>query len=276
MTGGSTQRFREAIQRLTGISLPDSKVPMIEQRLRRRVAEMGQSDTETYLRNLMSGQLGDKEMGVVIDLITTNTTSFFREKDHFDFLTEHVVPRLLQARTGTTPRLKLWSAASSEGAEAFTMAMVLADMQRLGHKFEWAVLGTDISRSMVEKGRLGIYAADQVALIEKALHQRYVMVSDHPDMRGQVRMVPELRRRVRFQHLNLMNDVYPVDHDIDVIFLRNVLIYFSAEDRARVVHRLQHHLRPGGFLFVGHSEGMTVKGEGLERIRPTIFRKASS
>jgi len=258
---------------MSGIILPDGKSAMVEQRLRRRVLDTGQKCTDDYLQALMTGQLGEAEMELAIDLITTNTTSFFRESAHFDYLIDVILPRILAESVSATPRLKLWSAACSEGAEAFTLAMVLADAQRSGLSFDWGVLGTDISRSMVKKARAAIYAADQVSTIASDLQHRYIMVPINPTGRGQVRIVPELRQKVRFQQMNLMDPTYPIDRDVDVIFMRNVLIYFNAEDRAHVVRRLISHLRPGGYLFVGHSEGMSVRAEGLERLRPTIFRK---
>ena len=266
-------KFRAAVHKLSGIHLPDGKVAMVEQRLRRRVLETNQKDTDAYLNALMAGRLGATEMERAIDLITTNTTSFFRENAHFDFLAKALLPQILTESGAFAPRLKLWSAACSEGAEAFTLAMVLAEAQRGGLRFDWAVLGTDISRAMVEKAQTGIYATDQVSAIDAQLRDSYFMMPIDPAARGQVRVVPELRRKVQFRQMNLMDTSYPLDRDIDVIFIRNVLIYFNAEDRAHVVRRLQRHLRPGGYLFVGHSEGMSVKAEGLERVRPTIFRK---
>ncbi|MCD1627263.1 methyltransferase domain-containing protein [Seohaeicola saemankumensis] len=273
LSSETNARFRAAVQRLSGIILPDSKVAMVEQRLRRRVLDTGQKDMEAYLQALMAGRLGAAEMEMAIDLITTNTTSFFRENAHFDYLRDILLPQMVTGHNGSAPRLKLWSAACSEGAEAFTLAMVMAQAQRSGLRFDWAVLGTDISRSMVEKARAAIYAADQVSALNTDLLTRYIMAAVNPAEKEQVRIVPELRQKVRFRQMNLMDPSYPIDRDIDVIFLRNVLIYFNAEDRAHVVRRLQSHLRPGGYLFVGHSEGMSVKADGMERIRPTIFRK---
>lgn len=269
----TTARFRAAVHRLSGIILPDSKIAMVEQRLRRRVLTTGQKDMNSYLHALMTGRLGAAEMGMAIDLITTNTTSFFRENAHFEFLRDTLLPEMVHRIDTTIPRLKLWSAACSEGAEAFTLAMVMAEAQHSGLIFDWAVLGTDISCSMVEKARSAIYTADQVAVLNSQMHSRYIMASVNPADSDAVRIVPELRHKVRFQQMNLMDPTYPIDCDIDVIFLRNVLIYFNAEDRAHVVRRLQTHLRPGGYLFVGHSEGMSVKAEGMDRIGPTIFRK---
>jgi chemotaxis protein methyltransferase CheR len=272
-TADPNARFRSTVHRLTGINLSDSKVPMIVQRLRRRVLEWGQPSTDDYLTDLLAGRLGDGEMDLVIDLVTTNTTSFFREKVHFDTLSEILIPQLLADTPSRPARLKLWSAASSEGAEAYSLAMVMAEAQHNGQPFDWAILGTDISRSMVAKARKAIYDADQVDPVDPVLRQRYVMTSLDPATRHMVRIVPELRNKTRFLRMNLMDPVYPVDRDIDVIFLRNVLIYFNAQDRAKVVRHLHSHLRKGGYLIVGHSEGMSVPSDGFVRVRPTIYRK---
>lgn len=269
-----SDRFRDLIRSLTGISLPQSKVVMIEQRLRRRVLAFELPDTEAYLRQLLDGKGMEDEMRIVIDLITTNTTSFFREAEHFDFLAnEALSQRLAKARPGRRPRFKLWSAAASEGAEAYTAAMVLAEAQRRGQLFDFAVLGTDISQRMLERGVGAIYAADQLSTVPPALVQRYFMSSSHPSVAGKVRVVPELRRHVRFRHLNLMDDAYPVDRDVDLIFLRNILIYFDQADQERVVARLASHVAPGGYLVVGHAESMVVRLPALKQIRPTIFQK---
>lgn len=264
--------FRQAIHRLTGISLPATKTALIEQRLRRRVNHHGMSCTGTYLDEVMAGRLGQAEIDTVVDLITTNTTSFFRERAHFDHIAAEIVPEFLADRSRPA-RLKCWSAASSEGAEAYSLAMVLAELQRTGRRFDWAILGTDLSAPMIEKARRAVYSTEQVSPIEPALQRRYLMTSADPALRDQVRIVPELRRRVRFRQMNLMDARYAVDQDVDIIFLRNVLIYFEMQDRQDVVRRLQSHLRPGGYLIVGHSEGMSVTQSGLQRIRPTIFRK---
>lgn len=182
---------------------------MIEQRLRRRVLKFGLHDTETYMRHLMAGKLGASEMDEVVDLLTTNTTSFFREKAHFDDLTTQLLPQIIARRQRSRPRLKFWSAASSEGAEAYTLAMVLTEAQREGAEFDWAVLGTDISHSVLAKARTGVYAAEQVAQIDHALRNRYFMQAITPTEHDKVRIVPELRGRVKFAHLNLMDSPIP-------------------------------------------------------------------
>ena len=267
-------RFRQLIRSLTGISLPPSKVQMIDQRLRRRVVEHGLPDTEAYLEKLLAGELPPDELPRVIDLITTNTTSFFRESEHFDFLTGHILPdRLAKARAEGRKRFKLWSAASSEGAEAFTAAMVLEEARRKGAGFDYAILGTDISARMLERATAAIYADEQLTTVPRDLVTRYFMRADDPSMAGKARIVPELRARTRFRHLNLMDKSYAVDRDVDVIFLRNVLIYFDATDKEQVVDRLAGHIAKGGYLLVGHAESMIVRHPLLRQVKPTIFQK---
>jgi chemotaxis protein methyltransferase CheR len=267
-------RFRDLIRSITGISLPPSKVQMIDQRLRRRVVAFGLPDTEAFLEKLLGGELPGDELRNVIDLITTNTTSFFREAEHFDFLAEDVVSTILErARQGRRARLKLWSAASSEGAEAYTAAMVLEEKRRGGKAFDYAILGTDISQRMLERATAAIYSNDQLTTVPTHLQRRYFLSSADPSVSGKSRVVPELRQKVKFRHLNLMDATYPVDRDVDLILLRNVLIYFDPADKERVVHRLAAHLRPGGWLIVGHAESMVVRHDTLRQVKPTIFQK---
>jgi len=267
-------RFRELIRSLTGISLPPSKVQMIDQRLRRRVLAFGLADTETYLEQLLGGSLPGDELRTVIDLITTNTTSFFRESEHFDYLAEVIAPKVAtRSRPGRRARLKLWSAASSEGAEAYTAAMMLEEARRRGHDFDFAILGTDLSQRMVERAMAAIYDTDQLTTVPPDLLRRYVLTASDPSLAKKARIAPELRQKVKFRNLNLMDAHYPVDRDVDVIFLRNILIYFDPITKERVVERLADHLRPGGILIVGHAESMVVRNSALRQVKPTIFQK---
>lgn len=267
---GLMDRFREHVRRETGIVVAESKSPLIHQRLRRRVVALRLESTNDYLQVVLQPEMAD-ELAIATELITTNTTSFFRENDHFVYLVRHILPEF--GRRKSSGRLKIWSAASSEGAEAYTAAMVLAEERRKGMALDFAVLGTDISTRMLERATAAIYGEEQLSAIPKDLLHRYFLVGKTPEARSQARIVPELRARVKFRKLNLMDASYPVDRDVDVIFLRNVLIYFSAEDQRQVVQRIASHLAPGGYLIVGHSESMTVRLPGLQQVVPTIFRK---
>lgn len=264
------QRIADLIEGQVGIRLPVSKRAMVEGRLRRRVRALELPDLEAYGRMLFESGALAAEMVPLIDAVTTNKTDFFREPQHFDFLQRHAVPALLAERASR--HLKVLSAACSNGAEPYTLAMVLAEMA-LRLAFRFAVLGVDISTQMLAQAEAAIYPAAMMDPVAPELQARWVMRSRDPS-REQVRMVPELRRVVRFMRLNLMDASYPLDRDIDVIFCRNVLIYFDAANQRAVIQRLAGHLRPGGFLFVGHSD--CICGDEHQALKPvsvTVFQR---
>ncbi|EWY41628.1 chemotaxis protein CheR [Skermanella stibiiresistens SB22] len=264
-------RLADIFQSYTGIQLPPGKLTMIEGRLRKRVRVLGFDGIVEYCDYLFQHGGLDAEFDHLVDAVTTNKTDFFREPDHFRYLCDQAVPALLADRRASDRKLKLWSAACSTGAEAYTMAMTLADLfRRIGNR-NVAILGTDICGEVLEQAVAAIYPDDMLAQIPAGM-RRYVMRARDPNRR-EFRVVPELRRMARFQRLNLMDRDYPVDADIDVIFCRNVLIYFDKPTQRAVVERLSRHLQPGGFLFLGHSESTVGLGLDLVQIAPTIFRR---
>ncbi|UJW85031.1 CheR family methyltransferase [Devosia sp. SL43] len=257
-----------------GIKLPPAKRLMIEGRLRKRVRALGLPGLDAYASYLFQRDGLDAERPHLINAVTTNKTDFFREPEHFDLLESRLVPDLLALRRGERqPLLKVWSAASSTGAEAYTLAMVLADLVAQRHDFRFAILGTDISTAVLEQGVRGVYPTELVAPVPPAKQQRYLMYARKPGARPEVRIVPELRRLVRFDRLNLMDQTYPFDRDVDVIFLRNVLIYFDKADQEKVILRLVSHLRVGGYLILGHSESMIGTAVTMRQVAPAVFQK---
>ncbi|WP_342151989.1 CheR family methyltransferase [Methylorubrum sp. SB2] len=274
----SERHFRsiaEVIETRVGIQLPATKRTMLEGRLRKRVRALRLDTLDDYGRHLFDkGRLAD-EFVHLVDCVTTNKTDFFREPAHFDLLRQTLVPKLcaLPGHRTDRPMLKIWSSAASTGAEAYTLAMVLQDMIAEGARFDYAVLGTDISTEVLRLASAAIYSDEMLAAIPTATRRRYVMTARDP-ARQQGRIVPELRRRVRFQRLNLMDERYAIDRDVDVVFCRNVLIYFDRPTQRAVLERLSSHLRPGGYLVVGHSESMSVAGlQGLTQVTSTVFRR---
>ena len=190
---------------------------------------LGLSSVETYGEYIFDEGALEEELPHLIDCMTTNKTDFFREPSHFTILTDHIVPDLLMRQALNQQRtLKIWSAASSIGAEAFTIAMVLDQALKGRPRVNYSVLGTDICRDVLEQAARAIYPIELIAPVPSDMQKRYFMKARDP-RRAEVRVVPELRRNVRVQHLNLMDATYPVDRDIDVIFCRNILIYFSKE-----------------------------------------------
>lgn len=271
----SDRQFRsiaELIEGRVGIKLPPGKRLMLEGRLQKRVRALQFSSLNEYADNLFEGDQFETELVHLIDCVTTNKTDFFREPSHFDFIRNVALDELL-GRNGRAARvLKVWSAACSTGMEAYTTAMVLDDASRTRRGMQFRILGTDISTSVLGVAKAGIYSREAIVPVPDAMAQRYFMTS-RDDARAEVRVVPELRRLVNFMRMNLMDLTYPVDKDVDIIFCRNVLIYFDKDTQRKVVDRLCGHLRPGGYLLVGHSESMVHQGSNaLRQVEPTVFQ----
>lgn len=257
-----------------GIKLPESKRSMLEMRLRPRIRALGFADHDAYCRHLFRGDRLTAEMQHLVDAVTTNKTDFFREPEHFAVLRDQLVPEIVKARRAAgTPLLKIWSAAASTGAEAYTIAMVLEDMQRKARSFRYGILGTDVSAAVIEQAETAVYPMEMLIPVPAAMKDRYLLSSIYGGSGAVGRIVPELRRHTRFSLLNLMDKQYAVDRDVDVIFLRNVLIYFERPDQEAVIGRLLGHLRPGGALILGHAEAAIGTGMGLEEIASGVFRK---
>jgi len=265
-------RIAGIVSKHTGIKLPATKKLMLEGRLRRRAALVGFATVGEYCDYLFDEGGLDKEFQHVVDVATTNKTDFFRESSHFDFLAQRIIPALV-AQDSTKRTIKLWSAASSNGAEAYTIAMVMAELAREQTGLRYAILGTDISSAMIASAHKAIYPRAMLSPVPPALQRRYVMFDEDTGGSGRARIIPELRRKCGFQQLNLMDESYPVDRDVDVIFVRNVLIYFEPEVQDAVVARLWGHLRPGGHLILGHSESMIGTRIGLSQAASGVFRK---
>jgi len=267
----------EVIEARVGIKMPPSKRPMIEGRLRKRVRALNLENVDDYAKYIFDLGHLEQELPDLIDCVTTNKTDFFREPAHFEFLRDVAVPSLLKARGARSANLKIWSAACSTGAEVYTLAMVLQEMSLARSQFRFSILGTDISNDVLQEARSAIYPREFIAAVPEPMRKRYVMIAREAK-RDAARIAPELRARTRFERLNLMDDPYPVDDNVDVIFCRNVLIYFDRPTQHAVVQRLVSHLRPGGFLILGHSESMAASGVlGISQIMPTVFvARASS
>lgn len=267
------RQLAKVVEAKIGIKLPLTKRIMVEGRLRKRVRALGLADLDDYAGFIFDRGGLREEFTHLVDCVTTNKTDFFREPEHFTLLMRELIPQTLTSwPKGAPKRLKCWSAASSNGAEAFSLAMLLADMGA-AHGFQFSVLGTDICTTVLEQARRAIYPSDMFAPVPTEMRERFVMRARDP-ARREMRIVPELRRRVRFERLNLMDKEYPVDKDMDIIFCRNILIYFAKETQEQVVRKLSQHLKPGGYLFLGHSESMAGSRQSLlQQIAPTIFRR---
>jgi chemotaxis protein methyltransferase CheR len=253
------------------IKLGNDKQALLSSRLGRRVRHLGLSSFDEYCAVLRSPRSSD-EIGQLIDLISTNHTRFYREPDHFQFLTEKILPRLLPQLTARRAGLRIWSAASSSGEEPYTLAIVLAEYLRAYPAIEWQICASDISTRMLEAARDGIYRMETLESVPPDLLKRYFQKGVGPQ-EGKCRVKSELRDKIRYERINLFQDEYPIPHNQHVIFCRNVMIYFDVPSREQAVKRLTRHLAPGGFLIVGHSESLMGISHGLQSVRQGVYQK---
>lgn len=253
----------------TGIKMPASKKGMLEGRLRRRLTPTGMRTLDEYCDFLFDDRNQEDEGPHLINAVTTNKTDFFRESAHFAYLRETLLPAIAARGVRT---IRAWSAACSTGPEPYTMAMVLDDFATTAGGPAYRILATDVDTEVLETARAGIYSAELVEPVPAALRRRYVMIARDP-ARREVRVAPGLRGAIGFARLNLMDERYPVGDPMDLIFCRNVLIYFDKPTQYRVVSRLADCLAPGGHLFLGHSESIAGHDLPLEQVASTIFRR---
>lgn len=270
--GERYDRFIRLVQREIGVTLTGAKRGMVQTRLRRRFAALGLPDLAAYLRYIDNPDALADERSTIYDALTTNKTDFFREPTHFEHLAEVALPQAVARATLRGGPVKIWSAAASTGAEAWTAAMVTSEYAHAHGGFRWGVIGTDLNSRVLETARAAIYENSLLEPVPPALRKAYFSRGTGARS-AESRIVPALRRRVRFHRLNLLADMLPVERDIDVIFLRNVLIYFTPRDQARVIDTMARHLAPGGILYLGHSEGMMMQSPRLAQIATATFRK---
>jgi len=263
------QRLATFIQDYSGIRMPDNKRTMLEGRLRRRMRLHAIDDVNDYCHFLFDQDGMASEVIHLIDAVTTNKTEFFREPAHFSFLIEQGLDALV---ADGRRELKIWSSACSTGAEPYTIAMVMDEFCKARRGHDYSILCTDICTEVLAQAIAGRFPEPMIEPVSMARRKAYVMRSRDPG-RAEVRIVPQLRRKLAFARLNLMDDGYPVDRDMDIIFCRNILIYFDEPTQARVLRRLCGHLRPGGYLFLGHSESIVGIDLPVVQIANTVFQK---
>jgi chemotaxis protein methyltransferase CheR len=268
------KKIARFVEGYCGIRLPPGKQTMVEGRLRRRVRALGLSSLDEYCHHLFDEGALENEVVNLVDAITTNKTEFFREVEHFRFLVAHAIPDLLTRghRPGLDRPLKIWSAAASTGAEPYTIAMMCDDYGHALRGFRFSILATDICVDVLEKAKAGIYPADMMAPVPTDFLQRYFRRARDPG-NSTVRLIPEIRQMVRFGRLNLMEPHYPIDPDMDIVFCRNILIYFDKTTQEAVLRKICHHLRPGGYLFLGHSESIAGMSLPVRAVATATFQK---
>jgi chemotaxis protein methyltransferase CheR len=252
-----------------GIKMPPAKKVMLQSRLQKRLNELKSASFREYIDFIFSDE-GRNELINVLDIVTTNKTDFFREPLHFDYLTEKVLPEFASGNGRSV--LKVWSAGCSTGEEPYTLAMVLSDFRENNRDFDFHITASDISTRVLKKAAEAIYNEDRVASMSLTKKKKYLLKSKN-NIKRTVRIIPELRSKVRFIQMNFMDSVYVTDTMFDIVFCRNVLIYFDRKTQEEVINKLCTRLKPGGYFFLGHSESITNFEVPLKQLQSTIFRK---
>jgi len=254
-----------------GIKMPYPKKIMLQGRLQKRVSDLKMNSFKEYIDFVFSKEGQEDEIIKMIDLITTNKTDFFRESAHFDYLTNTVLPDIC-AEKPARRIIRLWSAGCSSGEEPYTIAIVMKEFLEKHPDYDFEIFATDISLRILQKAAGAIYPEERINDIPLALKKKYFLKSKD-QAKKTVRLVPEIRSRVTFQRLNFMDSYYSVEKEFDIVFCRNVLIYFERETQQQVITKLASKLKFDGYFFLGHSESITNMRVPLRQIRPTIFRK---
>lgn len=255
-----------------GISISAAKRQMVEGRLRKRVRALQLRSFSDYCSGVLRNGTFQDEFIHLVDAITTNKTEFFREPAHFSYLRERLLPAVHQSTAPLRRPLRVWSSACSTGQEPYSLAMELNEYTRAYNDFRFQVTATDICTQVLEVASRAVYADELAIDIPPAYRKRYLLRSKDPVSRL-VRIGPEIRKHVQFGRLNLNDSNYGMTMKMDIIFCRNVIIYFDAQTQETILKRLANCLRKGGHLFLGHSE--TIHGMDLpvRMVAPTVYER---
>lgn len=269
LTDAQFQKFSALVYEKAGIYLKPEKKELLNARLGKRLRALGLDSFKEYYEYLMRDASGD-ELVQMIDVVSTNFTSFFRESSHFDLLLNRVLPDLTGAdRRGR--EITLWSAACSSGEEPYTMAMVAADFLERCPGWSFRLMATDISTKVLALAQRGVYPDDRVAKVPPTYLRRYFQ-KGVGNSAGYVKVKEALRRQMTFSRFNLMHE-FPWREELDIIFCRNVMIYFNRETQQELVAKFHRALVPGGYLFIGHSESITSLKHEFTQIDATAYQK---
>ncbi len=268
LSQGSFDAVVGLFEKVSGIRLVAAKKPLVEGRLQRLAQQAGHARLDDYVHQLMHAA-SSEEITRVVDKLTTNETYFFREPQHYDHLKAQL-PALRQRLAGQP--LRVWSAASSSGEEAYSLAMLLDE--EIGEQARWEIVGTDLSTQMVQHGKRALYTMDRARNLSPARLKRHCLRGTG-DYDGHVLVQRHLREHVSFGGANLMRDLPRTLGSFDVIFLRNVLIYFDPPAKAAIVRRVLGQLKPDGLLYTGHAESLANLDLPVRSIAPAVYAHAT-
>ncbi len=258
-----------------GIMMPPTKRTMLESRLQKRLRALKMRTFEEYCDYVFSPHGIENELVHMLDLVTTNKTDFFREPSHFDYLINTAVPELIKLYgSGIKKSLVIWSAGCSTGEEPYTIGMVLQEFavkyRSLG--FEYMILATDISTKVLKVAQSGVYNEDRIEPVPMELRKKYCLKSKDRSS-GLIKVRNEVKETIRFRRLNFMEDDFGFREELDIIFCRNVVIYFNRQTQEKLFRQFYNHLTPGGYLFTGHSETLNGLDVPFVRVDTAVYRK---
>lgn len=266
-------RFSGFIYDHAGIKMPPAKKTMLEARLQKRLKANSIASFEEYSDFVFSQEGRATELIHLIDVVTTNKTDFFREPGHFDFMAKTALPTILQGR-GEVVRdpVRIWSAGCSTGEEPYTLAMVLSEFAAGRSDFRAAITASDICTQVLQTAKTGIYPEERTDPIPLNLKKKYLMRSREKS-KSLVRISPQLRSMVSFRRINFMDDDFGISEKMDIIFCRNVVIYFDKPTQQTLMRKFHRQLKPGGYLFIGHSETLSGLDVDFKAVASTVYRK---
>jgi len=267
LTEQEFKKISKYVYGLCGINLHDGKKELVQARLNKRLRKLGFNSFGRYIKYVQNDETR-RELTEMINALSTNQTSFFRENHHFDFLRKEILPHW---QTGMPRRRRIWCAGCSSGEEAYTVSIVLNDELSRYELSDTLILASDISTSMLGRGISGVYAQGCFKEMNKITLQKH-FDSVHENGTRRYRVKPGVQSLIRFRLLNLMEH-WPMQGLFDVILCRNVMIYFDRKTQENVINRFFERLAPGGFLFVGHSESLHNMRHKFKQKRPTIYQK---
>jgi len=266
ITSKEFECFRTLIYGESGISLTQQKQSLLESRLSKRLRELG-IETFSQYYDKVTGDRTREEFTRMLDLISTNKTDFFREPKHFDFLREVILPELIPEK-----RIRIWSSACSTGEEPYTIAITLFENVQNPSEWDFKILASDLSTRVLAKAASGIYDEERVRDMPTGMLRRHFLRGCRDSM-GSFKVKPHLASMIRFRRLNLMDDDFPIKSPLDLIFCRNVMIYFDRPTQETLVNKFYRYLKPGGYLFIGHSESLQWINHPFRSLAPTIYQR---
>ncbi len=265
------QQFSQLVYEQCGINLHEGKKALLQARLNKRLRLTGIDSYGEYFKFITSGA-NPGEFINFLDSISTNLTYFFRENQHFDFMSRVALPELLaEKRKENDTRLRIWSAGCSSGEEPYSLAMCVLSCLQDGAKWDFRILATDISTRMLETASRGLYSEEKVQKVPPPLRQAHFRKVGSENGSIYFQIAPPVKRLITFSRLNL-KDPYPFKGPFDFIFCRNVMIYFDKKTQEELVNKMAAYLSPGGYFCVGHSESLTGLAHKLTYVQPAIYR----